>query len=175
MKNINQRVGVFVDVSNLYHSAKNIYHSRVNFTALLKEAVSGRQLIRAFVYVVKADIPEEQGFFEALKFAGFEIKSKELQIFAGGAKKGDWDVGITVDAITLSPKLDTVILVTGDGDYIPLVRYLKGTTGCRVEVMSFGASTSAKLVEEVDEFIDMDGDLKKFLMPKVRSFKPFNR
>lgn len=175
MKNINQRVGVFVDVSNLYHSAKNVYRARVNFTNLLKEAVSARQLIRAFVYVVKADVPEEQNFFEALKFAGFEIKSKELQIFAGGAKKGDWDVGITVDAITLSPKLDTVILVTGDGDYIPLVRYLKGTTGCRVEVMAFGTSTSAKLIEEVDEFIDMDKDLKKYLMPKTRTFKPFVR
>lgn len=175
MKNINQRVGVFVDVSNLYHSAKNIYHSRVNFSILLKEAVAGRQLIRAFVYVVKADIPEEQNFFEALKFAGFEIKSKELQIFAGGAKKGDWDVGITVDAITLSPKLDAIVLVTGDGDFIPLVRYLKGTTGCRVELMSFGTSTSAKLIEEVDEFIDMDKELKKFLLPKTRVFKPFGR
>lgn len=164
MNNVNQRVGVFVDVSNLYHSAKNLYKSKVNFNQLLKTAVSGRQLIRAFAYVVKADVAEEHGFFEALKLSGFELKSKDLQIFAGGAKKGDWDVGIAVDAITLAPKLDVVVLVTGDGDFLPLVNYLRGTTGCRVEVVSFGKSTSAKLIEEVDEFIDMDKDLRKYLL-----------
>jgi uncharacterized LabA/DUF88 family protein len=164
MKNINQRIGVFVDVSNLYHSAKNLYKSRVNFTELIKTAVSQRQLIRAFAYVVRADIVEEQNFFEALKISGFELKSKDLQTFAGGAKKGDWDVGIAIDAITLAPKLDAVVLVTGDGDFLPLVHYLRGTTGCRVEVMAFGKSTSAKLIEEADEFIDMDKDLSKFLL-----------
>ncbi len=164
MKNINQRVGVFVDVSNLYHSAKNLYHAKVNFSELLKTAVSARQLIRAFAYVVKTDLPEEQNFFDALIHAGYELKSKDLQIFAGGAKKGDWDVGIAIDAITLALKLDVVVLVTGDGDFIPLVRYLRGTTGCRVELMSFGKSTSGKLLEEVDEVIDMDKELNKYLL-----------
>ena len=167
MKNINQRIGVFVDVSNLYHRAKNLYKSKVNFNTLLKTAVSERQLIRAFAYVVKADIPEEQSFFEALKLAGFELKSKDLQIFAGGAKKGDWDVGIAVDAITLAPKVDVVVLVTGDGDFLPLLHYLRGTTGCRVEVMSFGKSTSAKLIEDADEFTDMDKDLRRYLLYTV--------
>lgn len=174
MKNINQRVGVFVDVSNLYHSAKNLYKSRVNFAELIKTAVSQRQLIRAFAYVVKADILEEQNFFEALKNAGFELKAKDLQIFAGGAKKGDWDVGIAVDAITLAPKIDVVVLVTGDGDFLPLVHYLRGTTGCRVEVMSFGKSTSAKLTEEADEFIDMDRDLPKYLLKPHKEIRKFN-
>jgi uncharacterized LabA/DUF88 family protein len=174
MKNINQRVGVFVDVSNLYHSAKNIYQSRVNFAELIKTAVSQRQLIRAFAYVVKADILEEQNFFEALKISGFELKAKDLQTFAGGAKKGDWDVGIAIDAITLAPKIDVVVLVTGDGDFLPLVHYLRGTTGCRVEVMAFGKSTSAKLVEEADEFIDMDKNLPKFLLKTKRGINTFN-
>lgn len=171
MKNINQRIGVFVDVSNLYHSAKNLYKSRVNFTELIKTAVSQRQLIRAFAYVVRADIAEEQNFFEALKNSGFELKAKDLQVFAGGAKKGDWDVGIAIDAITLAPKLDAVILVTGDGDFLPLVHYLRGTTGCRVEVMAFGKSTSAKLAEECDEFVDMDHDLVRYLLKPQKVYK----
>lgn len=167
IKNSSQRVGVFVDVSNMYHSAKNIYNSRVNFNTLLKEAVGPRQLIRAFAYVVSADIELEQGFFDALRLSGFEVKQKDLQIFAGGAKKGDWDVGITVDAITMGKKLDVVVLVTGDGDYVPLVDYLKNTTGCKVEVMSFKKSTSAKLIEACDEYIDMDLETNKFLiMPR---------
>ncbi len=168
MKNLNQRVGVFVDVSNMYHSARHLYEARVNFGAVLKEAVGGRQLIRAIAYVVSADIEQEKDFFKALELSGFEVKQKELQIFAGGAKKGDWDVGITIDAVTLAQRLDVVVLVSGDGDYIPLVEYLKRNTGCKVEVMAFGKSASKKLIEEVDDFVDLDKDTNKFLI-KLRT------
>jgi uncharacterized LabA/DUF88 family protein len=164
IKNIDQRVGVFVDVSNMYHSARHLYNSRVNFAELLKRAIAGRKLIRAIAYVVKADIDEENKFFEALKLSGFEVKSKDLQIFPGGMKKGDWDVGISVDAIILAQKLDAVVLVTGDGDYVPLVEYLRVNTGCHVQVMAFGKSASAKLIAECDEFIDMDKEPAKFLL-----------
>ncbi len=161
-----QRVGVFVDVSNLYHSARHLYQGRVNFGSVLKTCVSERVLIRAIAYVVAADVPEEKGFFEALSRSGFEVRQKDLQVFAGGAKKGDWDVGITVDAITLAQKLDVVILITGDGDYIPLLNYLRSNTGCRVELVSFGRSTSAKLIEAADSFIDLDLDPAKYLIRK---------
>lgn len=159
-----QRVGVFVDVSNLYHSARHLYKGKVNFGQVLKTCLSKRQLIRVIAYVVSADIPEEKGFFEALHRAGFEVRQKELQVFAGGAKKGDWDVGITVDAITLSQKLDTVILVTGDGDFLPLLTYLRANTGCRVELVSFGRSTSSKLIEAADSFLDLDTNPEYFLL-----------
>lgn len=162
--NTSQRVGVLVDVSNMYHSARNLYNARVNFSAILKNIVGNRELIRAIAYVVSADIEEEKSFFEALKLSGFEVKSKDLQIFAGGAKKGDWDVGIAVDAIVLGKKLDVVILVTGDGDYVPLVEYLKNNSGCKVEVASFGRSSSAKLIEHADSFTDFDLDPNTYLL-----------
>jgi len=111
-----QRVGVLVDVANMYYSAKNIHGSRVNFGKILEDAVGERQLVRALAYVIKADSPDEQKFFDALDKQGFELKMKDLQVFAGGAKKGDWDVGITVDAIKLADRLDTIVLVAGDGD-----------------------------------------------------------
>lgn len=165
IKHKEQRVGVLVDVSNMYHSAKNLFKKRVNFEEILKEAVAGRKLIRATAYVVKTEKEEEMYFFEALSQQGFEVRMKDLQIFAGGAKKADWDVGIAVDAIKLGNKLDVVILVTGDGDYIPLVNYLQNTTGCLVEVMAFRQTTSGKLIEEADDFTNLSDD-KKFLINK---------
>jgi uncharacterized LabA/DUF88 family protein len=161
----NQRVGVFVDVQNMYYSARAMYESTVNFGRILEKAVGDRQLIRAFCYVIKSEAPKEQGFFEALERAGFEIRSKDIQIFGDGRKKGDWDVGIAVDAIKTADRLDTIVLVTGDGDFAPLVTYLRENRGCRIEGMSFGRSTSAKLLEVLDTHIDMDADSKHYLMP----------
>ena len=162
IRNPNQRVGVFVDVQNMYYSAKNLYGRRVNFSQILSTAASSRQLIRAIAYVIKASMPEEQSFFDALEKAGFEVKSKEVQIFPGGVKKGDWDVGIALDMIRLAPRLDALVLVSGDGDYVPLVEYLRNQ-GHRVEVIAFGKSTSAKLISEVDEFTDMDENHEKYV------------
>ncbi len=165
IKNQYQRVGVFVDVQNMYYSARNIYNSRVNFGKILESAVSERQLIRAIAYVVKAESPEEQTFFDALEKSGFEVKMKDIQIFPGGVKKGDWDVGVAVDAIKLADRLDAIVLVAGDGDYTPLVTYLQENKGCLVEVIAFGRSTSARLIAEADEFIDIDKDTHKYLFP----------
>ena len=167
IKHKEQRVGVFIDAQNLYHSAKNLYKARVNFAGVLEGAVEGRHLIRAIAYVITTESGEEQGFFEALENMGIETKTKDLQIFFGGAKKADWDVGLAVDAIRLAPKLDTVVIASGDGDFVPLVEYLKNT-GVQVEVLSFGRSSSSKLIEATDDFVDLDEDLKKYLM---RGFK----
>ena len=92
IKHKEQRIGVLVDVSNMYHSAKNLYKKRVNFKEVLKTAVAGRKLVRAIAYVIRTESDEELHFFEALSQQGFEVKMKDLQIFQSGAKKADWDV-----------------------------------------------------------------------------------
>ncbi len=163
IRNPSQRVGEFVDVQNLYYSARNIYNSRVNFNEVLKAAVGERHLMRAIAYVIKADMPEEHTFFDALDKAGFEVKSKELQTFYGGSQKGDWDVGIAVDVIKMMAKLDVVVLCGGDGDFAPLVEYLQ-MSGVLVEVCAFGKSTSGKIKELADNFVDLDQN-KKYLIP----------
>lgn len=163
LKNPDQRVGVFVDVQNLYYSAKALYGQKVNFGEILKEAIAGRRLVRAIAYTIKAEMPEEQSFFDALETIGYEVKSKELQTFASGQKKGDWDVGITVDILKMAPKLDAIVLVSGDGDYADLLHHAKAE-GCRVEVISFGKSTSQKLVEETDDFFDLDKEAARFTL-----------
>lgn len=166
MKHPAQRVGVFVDVGNMYHSAKHLYNGNVNFGKILETALEERPLIRAIAYVIKADSPKEQDFFDALSKAGYEVKSKDIQIFAGGQKKGDWDVGIAMDAIKISDRIDVVVLVSGDGDYLPLVTYLKENKGCLVEVMAFGRSASKTLTEQADNFLDLDSDPDAFIIKK---------
>ena len=167
-----QRVGVFVDVQNLFYSAKYVHSAHVNFKILLREAVQNRNLVRALAYVIRTEDLSKEKFFEALGHIGFEVRAKDLQIFAGGAKKGDWDVGIAMDCIELAPRMDTIILATGDGDFVPLVEHLRRAMGCRVEVISFGKSTNAKLKEIADSYTDMDKDTKKYLTkPKSRPKK----
>lgn len=163
IKHKEQRVGVFIDTQNLYHSARNLYNARVNFGAVLKDAVAGRKLVRAVAYVITTEAGDEKNFFEALEKLGIETKTKDLQIFAGGSKKADWDVGLAVDAIKMSARLDSVIIVSGDGDFIPLVEYLQ-SIGVQVEVVSFGKSTSGKLREVVDDFVDLSANPRKYLM-----------
>ncbi|MBU4536537.1 NYN domain-containing protein [Patescibacteria group bacterium] len=164
IKHTKQRVGIFIDAQNLYHSARNLYSAKANFKQILEDAVANRALIRAIAYVITTESGEESTFFDALVKLGIETKTKDLQIFFGGAKKADWDVGLAVDAIKISPKLDTVIIVSGDGDYIPLVEYLQISQGCQVEVIAFGKSSSAKLIEAADDFLDLDSDPQKYLM-----------
>jgi uncharacterized LabA/DUF88 family protein len=159
-----QRVGVLVDIQNMYYSAKVLYKKKVNFKEVLKAGVSGRRLIRAIAYGIKTTEGLEKNFFEALQKSGYEVRTKDLQIFPGGAKKGDWDVGITVDAIKLAQHLDVVVLVTGDGDYLPLVQYLQNTKGCRVELIAFAESASGKLIEAADDFQNLSENKRKFLI-----------
>ena len=209
VKYSNQRVGIFVDVQNLYHSAKNLYRGRVNYTELKKYLLGDRQLIRAMAYVVKSEgvepqhgsaradwlgererdrertapavarsraaavasaraeesgeLSSEASFFEALEKAGFELRMKDLQIYAGGMKKADWDVGMAVDAIRMSSFLDVIILVTGDGDFIPLVDYLKWGAGRLVEVAAFRRSASSKIQEAADRFVNIE-DIPRAIM-----------
>jgi uncharacterized LabA/DUF88 family protein len=168
IKHKEQRVGVFIDTQNLYHSAKNLYQARVNFGQVVKEILAGRALIRAIAYVITTESGEERNFFEALGKAGIETRTKDLQIFLGGSKKADWDVGLAVEAISMAPKLDTVILVTGDGDFVPLIKYLQIHEGCQVEVASFGQSSSQKLKEAADEFIDLSENPRRFLLGSIQ-------
>jgi len=157
-----QRVGVFIDTQNLYHSAKHLYKTRVNFAKVLEEAVGDRILVRAIAYVISTEAGDENAFFDALTKIGIETKVKDLQVFADGAKKADWDVGLAIDAVKLAPKLDTIVIASGDGDFVPLIEYLDMNMGCQVEVISFGKSSSAKLKEAAHAFTDMCENPRKF-------------
>jgi len=165
IKHPGQRIALLIDVQNLYHSARNLYGARVNFGEILKLAVSKRNLIRAFAYVVRTKTGEEKAFFDALTKLGIETRVRDLQEFYGGLKKADWDVGITVDAIRISPSVDTIVLASGDGDFLQLLEYLKNR-GKRIEIIAFGRSSSSKLKEAADEFMDIEKNPRKYLLKK---------
>jgi uncharacterized LabA/DUF88 family protein len=164
IKQKDQRVGVFIDTQNLYHTAKNLYKKKVNFGSVLKDALAGRQLIRAIAYVITTENGDETDFLEALGKAGIETKAKDLQIFYDGSKKADWDIGLAIDAVTMAPKLDAIVIVSGDGDFVPLCNFLRYHHGVQVEVMTFGKSASLSLKEIADEFIDLSANPKKYLI-----------
>ena len=159
-----QRVGVFIDTQNIYHSAKNLYHAKANFGAILKEVIGDRVLVRAIAYVASTESGEEQGFFDALSKVGIETRTKPLQIFVGGAKKANWDIDLAMDAVKMASKLDAIVIASGDGDFVSLVEYLHNTHGTQVEVVAFGKSSSSKLIEAADDFLDLDSNPKKYLL-----------
>lgn len=152
-----QRIGVFVDIQNMYYSARAIHSKKVNFRQVLEAGVAGRQLVRAIAYGITTEEAHEGEFHEALAKQGFEVKTKPLQTFIGGQKKGDWDIGIAMDILRLEPKIDVAVLVCGDGDFVPLVTYAK-EHGLRLEVMSFRESTSSALIEAADSFTDLSSN-----------------
>jgi uncharacterized LabA/DUF88 family protein len=158
-----QRVAVLADSQNLYHTARSLYSRNIDYAALLEAAVDDRQLTRAIAYVIKADADDEESFFEALVDIGFETRIKELKTFGDGSKKADWDVGMSLDAVSLASHVDTVVLCTGDGDFSRLATYLKHE-GVRVEVMAFGESTSEELIGVADGVVDLSGQPDRFLL-----------
>jgi len=128
-------------------------------------------LVRAFAYVIKADVGAEKEFFGALGKIGFEVREKELQIFYGGAKKGDWYVGLCMDVVRMIPKIDVLVLVSGDGDYVDLLEYAK-SQGVKAEIIAFRKTMSSKLNEVADYVIDMDASPEKFLISRKKLTKP---
>ena len=166
-----QRVGVFIDTQNLYHSAKSNYRAHVNYKALVDSAVRGRHLIRAFAYVISSESGEEAKFFDALVELGIETRVKALQVFYSGEKKADWDVGIAIDIVRMSEKLDVVVLVSGDGDFTEVLKYAR-SRGIRTEVMAFKKTSSLKLTEEADTFHDLGADPARYLIPVSKSSCP---
>ncbi len=156
-KHTSQRVAVLVDIQNMYYSAKHLHSAKVDYEVVLDKAVQGRNLVRAISYVITADVDDEENFHEALERIGYEVKAKELQVFYGGEKKGDWDVGIATDMMRLARKVDTIVLVSGDGDFTEVLKYARAT-GCRGEVMSFRKTASSRLLDEADDFVSMDDE-----------------
>jgi uncharacterized LabA/DUF88 family protein len=130
---------------------------------LLEQAVDGRQLTRAIAYVIRAEAPEEESFFDALVDIGFETRIKDIKTFPDGSKKADWDVGMSLDAVTLANHVDSIVLCTGDGDFARLCSHLKHE-GVKVETISFGESTADELIDAADEFTDMSEDTDTFLL-----------
>lgn len=150
-----QRTGVFVDVQNMFYSAKYKYRGKIDYQKLLVYIARGRKIVRALAYAVTTPEIDQSGFIKILEALGIEVKIKELKLRPDGTAKGDWDMGIAIDSVALSDKLDVIALVSGDGDFTALVEMLKAK-GVRVEVYSFPANTAEELKKAATQFYPLD-------------------
>jgi uncharacterized LabA/DUF88 family protein len=166
-----EKVAVFVDGANLYHSIKSYYKGVLDYGMLLNAAVGDRKLLRATFYIVeKQETDENSGgssgarsFVYNLNKFGYKVRSKPLVVHESlspeGEKtvshKGDWDIGIIIDMMRLAEHADVYVLVSGDGDYVEAVEYLQSERGLRVEVVSAGQCTSQALLDVCDLHMDL--------------------
>ncbi len=158
----NQRIAIFLDVQNLYYSARDAFNRKVNFESVLNITLKDRILLRAIAYLVKLQGVDQKGFINTLKHIGYQVREKEPKIFKRLDDQGnlwttikaDWDMGIAMDAIMLADKIDVAVLASGDGDFTDLVNYLR-TKGVKVEIAAFKQTSAKELIEIADEFIDL--------------------
>jgi len=170
-----QRVGVFVDVQNMYYSARLTRKAKINYEALLDHLQNDRYLVRAVAYLLNKESVDQKAFIGALKAIGYDVRVKYLKMREGDTDdrpaKGDWKVEMPLEIYSIAARLDAVVLVTGNGDYAPLLEYLR-KLGVRVEVAGFEGNTSAELIKLADEFIPIPDDVlvheKKFDAPPVQ-------
>jgi len=152
------RVGIFVDVQNMFYSARKQFAARVDYVKLLQFILKGRRLIKAIAYVIENPEIDQSSFFSLLGHHSFEVKKKSLIQRADGSQKGDWDMGIALDIISMADRLDVVALVSGDGDFVTLIELLKAE-GPRVEVYGFPPNTALSLKEVADEFFPLGDEV----------------
>ena len=156
--NRNVRVTVLVDVQNVFYGARDQFQGKLDFAKLMDKAIGSRSLVRAIAYCVTCPGTDPSAFHGTLRQHGFDIKEKFLKILEGGGSKGNWDVGMAVDGVLLGSSSDVIVLVTGDGDFVDLVNYLK-ETGKRVEAICFHGTAATELLNAVDQYTWVDQEM----------------
>ncbi len=158
------RVALFVDVQNMFYGAKE-KNARLDFEALLAAAADGRRLVRAVAYVVESREIDQSAFIHLLRMKAYEVKRKPLRIRPDRSMKGNWDLEMALDALATGEHVDVIVLVTGDGDFVPLVRQLR-LKGVRVEIYGFPRSTAPDLRQAADRFVPITRKLLRPLSPR---------
>ncbi|MBB3139793.1 LabA-like NYN domain-containing protein [Halomonas organivorans] len=153
------KVLILLDVQNLYYTSRQAHRRNVDYNALWARATAGRQVSRAFAYAIDRGDEKQRQFQNILRAIGFEVKLKPFIQRADGSAKGDWDVGITLDAIEHAGEVDLVVLASGDGDFAPLVDKLHDKFGVEVEVFGVPAYTADALIRSASRFIPIEGEL----------------
>jgi len=153
----NERVGIYVDIQNVYYGAKDNFNGKVDFKKLMDNILRERKLVTANAYVIDSSV-NNKNFVICLKQLGYNLRSKELKVRTDGSSKGNSDIEMAIDILNDKDKIDTIALVTGDGDFVPLVEFLK-SKNIRVEVYSFSVhknSTAFDLKQTATQFYEID-------------------
>lgn len=154
-----QKVALFVDVQNVYYTSRQAYGKHFDYNRFWSQATANRQVVQAFAYAIDRGDQKQKTFQQILRTIGFEVKLKPFIQRSDGSAKGDWDVGITLDAMGYAEQADVIVLVSGDGDFDLLVNKLRAVHGCKVEVYGVPQFTAASLMNEASEFMAIDHSL----------------
>ncbi|MCG6658928.1 NYN domain-containing protein [Halomonas campisalis] len=154
-----QNALLLVDVQNLYYTARHAYGRHIDYNALWARATRGRRVVRAFAYAIDRGDEKQRQFQNILRAIGFEVKLKPFIQRADGSAKGDWDVGITLDAVKHAEGVDVVVLASGDGDFALLADTLRRDYGVEVEVYGVPPLTAGALMRSATRFVPLEGDL----------------
>lgn len=153
------KVAIFVDVQNIYYTSRQVFKRNFDYNAFWASATKDRQVTQAFAYAIDRGDQKQHEFQNILRAIGFEVKLKPFIQRSDGSAKGDWDVGITIDAMEYSPDADVIVLVSGDGDFDLLVNKLRIDKGKRVEVYGVANLSANSLIQAASEFIPVDSGL----------------
>jgi uncharacterized LabA/DUF88 family protein len=154
-----KKVVLFVDVQNVYYTTRQVFNRKFDYNKFWSIATSDRRVIKAVAYAIDRGDKKQKEFQDILRAIGFDVKLKPFIQRSDGSAKGDWDVGITIDALEYSESADIVILVSGDGDFDLLVDKLRLDKGKWVEVYGVAKLTSASLVNAASKFIPIENEL----------------
>lgn len=146
-----ERIALFVDAQNLYYSARMGFAAKVNYEKLLRLIVENRTLIRAYAYIVQPPDGDVKPFAMSLEHIGYIVKIKDVRTRSDGSAKANWDMGMALDILGILDRVDTIVLASGDGDFVPLVDFIK-TKSKRVEIFAFAENTAYDLKEKADKF-----------------------
>jgi uncharacterized LabA/DUF88 family protein len=154
-----KKVAIFVDVQNIYYTTRQSYQRHFNYAAFWSLATHNREVVAAFAYAIDKGDSKQQGFQQILRSIGFEVKLKPYIQRSDGSAKGDWDVGITLDVVDYADQVDTIILLSGDGDFDLLLDKAKNTYGTTTEVYGVQGLTAPSLINSASQFIAIDEKL----------------
>ena len=154
-----EKVAIFVDVQNIYYTTRQSYQRHFNYAKFWEQATANREVVAAFAYAIDKGDSKQLGFQQILRNIGFEVKLKPYIQRSDGSAKGDWDVGITLDAIEYATKVDVIVLLSGDGDFDLLLNKTRKVYAVTTEVYGVQALTSSSLINAASRFMTIDEKL----------------
>lgn len=154
-----EKVAILVDVQNVYYTCKEKHRQNFDYNQFWYVATHGREVIKANAYAIASQDPKQRQFHHILRGIGFDVQLKPFIQRRDGSAKGDWDVGITLDAVELAEQADVIVLVSGDGDFELLVERIKQRFNKRVEVYGVPRLTAQSLIDVASRFVPIEQDL----------------
>lgn len=154
-----KKIAVFVDVQNIYYTTRQAYGRQFNYRNLWQRISAEGEIVSAIAYAIHRSDDKQLKFQDALKHIGFTVKLKPYIQRSDGSAKGDWDVGIAIDVMEIAKDVDTVVLLSGDGDFDLLLDKISNDYGVNTEVYGVPALTANSLIDSASTYHRIEDDL----------------